>query len=101
MAKDAYELALRALSHKERTESELRAWLSDREVDSAEIEEVIALLAEAGAIDDASFARRYAEDKRVLAGWGPDRIRVALEGKGVGGVHVDAALAGEGEDEQL
>ena len=43
---------------------------------------MIALLVEAGAIDDASFARRYAEDKRELAGWGPDRISTALEGAG-------------------
>ena len=66
-----------------------------------EIEEVIALLAEAGAIDDASFARRYAEDKRALAGWGPDRIERALEARGVPREHVEAALAGEGEGDQL
>ena len=80
--KDAYEFALRALGHKERTESELRVWLAEREVAEAEIEEVIALLAEAGAIDDASFARRYAEDKRELVGWGPDRIRTVLQDGG-------------------
>jgi regulatory protein len=97
---DAYELALKALSYKERTESELRAWLAEREVAEAEIEEVIALLAEAGAIDDASFARRYAEDKRELAGWGPDRIRTALQGRGVAAAHIDAALAGEDQGRQ-
>jgi regulatory protein len=98
---DAYELALRALSHKERTESELREWLGAREVGEAEIEEVIALLAEAGAIDDASFARRYAEDKRSLAGWGPDRIARSLEGRGIALEHIEAALAGEDEGAQL
>jgi regulatory protein len=97
---DAYELALKALSYKERTESELRAWLAEREVAEAEVEEVIALLAEAGAIDDASFARRYAEDKRELAGWGPDRIRTALQGRGVAAAHIDAALAGEDQGRQ-
>jgi regulatory protein len=98
---DAYELALRALSHKERTESELRGWLAEREVEEGEIEEVIALLAEAGAIDDASFARRYAADKRELAGWGPERIARALEGRGVAAEHIEAALAGEDEIAQL
>ena len=62
---------------------------------------MIALLAEAGAIDDRSFARRYAEDKRELAGWGPDRIRGALESRGVAPGHVDAALAAENEERQL
>src|SRR6266540_3907885 len=98
---DAYELALRALSYKERTESELRGWLAEREVAEAEIEEVIAMLIEAGAIDDASFARRYAEDKRSLAGWGPDRISAALESRGVGRAHIEAALEGEDSEAQL
>jgi regulatory protein len=99
--RDPYELALKALSYKERTESELRGWLGERAVKDAEIEEVIALLIEAGAIDDASFARRYAEDKRELAGWGPDRISKALEGRGVAREHIETALAGEDEDAQL
>ena len=97
----AYELALKALSYKERTESELREWLAAREVGEAEIEVLIALLAEAGAIDDASFARRYAEDKRSLAGWGPDRIEQSLEGRGVARQHIEAALASEDEATQL
>ena len=67
----------------------------------AEIAEVLALLAEAGAIDDRSFARRYAEDKRELAGWGPERIRAALERRGVSEEHVDAALAGDPAEAQL
>src|SRR5512144_1895549 len=98
---DAHELALRALSYKERTESELRAWLAERGVEGGEIEEVIALLIEAGAVDDERFARRYAEDKRQLAGWGPDRITRALEGRGVPREHIEAALGGEDERAQL
>jgi regulatory protein len=101
LSEDAYELALRALSYKERTETELRGWLAERGVEEAELEEVIALLAEAGAIDDASFARRYAADKRELAGWGPERIAAALEGRGVALGHIEAALAGEDEATQL
>jgi regulatory protein len=70
-------------------------------VHEVEIEEVIAMLVEAGAIDDASYARRYAEDKGQLARWGPDRIAKALEGRGVARGHIDAALAGENEVSQL
>ena len=61
----------------------------------------IALLAEAGAIDDASFARRYAGDKRLLAGWGPDRIVRALQGRGVAREHIESALGGDDESAQL
>jgi regulatory protein len=62
---------------------------------------VIALLAEAGAIDDASFARRYVEDKRSLAGWGPERIGAALEARGISREEIEEALAGEDEPAQL
>jgi SOS response regulatory protein OraA/RecX len=79
----------------------LRAWLAEREVAEVEIEEVIALLMEAGAIDDGSFARRYAEDKRTLAGWGPDRISASLESRGVARAHIDAALEGEDGEAQF
>jgi regulatory protein len=95
--KDPYELALRALGYKERTESELRSWLADREVEDAEIDQVIALLVEAGAVDDAGFAHRYTLDKQMLSGWGPDRIEQALERRGVAREHIDAALGGEDE----
>jgi regulatory protein len=98
---DAYELALKALSYKERTESELRGWLAERGVEEAEIEEVMALLGEAGAVDDASFAQRYAADKRLLAGWGPDRIARTLEGRRVAREHIEAALGVEDEEDQL
>jgi regulatory protein len=98
---DAYDLALKALGYKERTESELRAWLAERGVEESEIEEVIALLAEAGAVDDASFARRYAADKQLLAGWGPDRIMKALEARGVASQQIEAALGGDDETAQL
>jgi regulatory protein len=98
---DPYELALRALSYKERTESELRTWLAEREAAEVEIEEVVARLTEAGAIDDAGFARRYAEDKRQLAGWGPDRISAALQGRGVARGHIEAALEAEDAETQL
>jgi regulatory protein len=100
-SQDPYELALRALNYKERTESELREWLAERGVEDAEIADVIALLVEAGAIDDESFARRYAEDKRQLAGWGPDRISRALEARGVDREHIDDALGGDDEEAQL
>ena len=44
----------------------------------AEIEAAVGLLVETGGLDDERFARRFAEDKRELRGWGPERIREAL-----------------------
>jgi regulatory protein len=70
-------------------------------VDESERAEVLARLSSDGLLDDGRFARRYAEDKRELSGWGPERIREALLSKGVARDLVDAALAGEGEEQQL
>jgi regulatory protein len=66
-----------------------------------ELAEVIGRLIEAGALDDRRFARRYAEDKRELADWGPERILEALQARGVAAEEIDAALAAEPESAQI
>ena len=67
----------------------------------AEVEAAIDRLIESGAIDDEHFALRFAEDKRELRGWGPDRIREALARRGLDRDLIDAALAGDGRATQL
>lgn len=73
-------------------------WLRERGVGEEELLDVLARLAEAGALDDERFARMFAEDKRELRGWGPDRIAEALRARGVEQAPIDAALAAEGHD---
>jgi|SRR5918995_3463751 regulatory protein len=97
----ALELALRALGRRERSSSELRSWLADRGVAEDEVEHVVDHLEGIGQLDDARFARRYAEDKRELAGWGSERIREALLARGVAPEHIEPAVAGDGPTEQL
>ena len=58
--------------------------------------QVLTRLVEDGSIDDERFARRYAEDKRELAGWGPDRIREALAERGVPEELIAEAIASRG-----
>jgi regulatory protein len=70
-------------------------------VDEEERAAVIARLVTDGLVDDERFARRYAEDKRELAGWGPERIREALLARGVAADLVEAALEGEDDAEQV
>jgi regulatory protein len=98
---DPYQYALKALGRQELTEAQLSERLERRGVEEAERAEVLARLISDGLLDDERFARRYAEDKRELSGWGPERIREALLAKGVARDLVDAALAGEGEEQQL
>ena len=95
------ELAASALARKERTVAEMRAWLASRGCAQAEIEAAIARLVEIGELDDARFARRFAEDKRELRGWGSERIAEALEARGAGSEEVTAALATEDEGAQV
>ncbi len=62
---------------------------------------VLERLLEAGAVDDEHFARRFAEDKRELRGWGPDRITEALRARGVDETLIDAAVGAEGAEAML
>ena len=75
--------------------------LREKGVDEAALALVIDQLHEDGALDDERFAIRYAEDKRELAGWGPERIRKALKERGLPDDLIDPALAAESRDDQL
>ncbi|MFN2612037.1 MAG: regulatory protein RecX [Solirubrobacterales bacterium] len=94
-------LALRALGHKERSKRELTDWLRERVSDEGEVEAAIGDLIETGGLDDARFAEAFAADKRELKGWGPERIRQALEARGIAAEHVDTALRAESPDREL
>jgi regulatory protein len=98
---DAFERALEALAHRERTSGELREWLAGRGFGAGEIDATIAKLSESGGLDDERFAIRFADDKRTLRGWGPERIRAALAGRGLDAGTVERALASDGRDGQL
>jgi regulatory protein len=100
-SEEAFERALEALSRKERTSSELAGWLSARGFDPDEVAEAIDRLISVGELDDVRFARRYAEDKRELRGWGPERVRAALEARGVGAAEIEGALAVDGHSQQV
>jgi len=101
VAADAYELALKALGRKERSSAELARWLRERGVADDDVDEVVGRLTEIGELDDGRFALRYAEDKRELAGWGAERIRLALLARGIASEHVEAAVAVDSEGIQI
>jgi regulatory protein len=79
----ALELAYRALSSRDRTEAELRRFLTRRGVEPREAEAAVSELRAARLLDDAGYARRYAHDRRVLDRWGSERIARGLERRGV------------------
>jgi regulatory protein len=88
----ALELAYRYLNRRERTTEELRRHLGGRDLEPAAVDAAVAELTQAGHLDDARYARLFAEDKRRLEQWGSGRIRRALLARGVERDVVESAL---------
>ncbi|MDQ4026068.1 MAG: RecX family transcriptional regulator [Actinomycetota bacterium] len=88
----ALALAQTALSARDRTESELRSILERKRVEPEAIDYAVDELKAAGLLDDARFAQCFAEDKRVLERWGPERIERELRRRGVPAELVEGAM---------
>jgi regulatory protein len=97
----AFERALKSISVRERTQGEVEAFLARRGYETGVVEDVVRALREEGLVDDAGYARRFAEDRRLLDSWGNERIARDLERRGVERELVDQALAGHGVEDQL
>lgn len=96
----ALDLAYRQLGRRDRTVAEVRRHLAAKAVEPQTIDEAVAELTHQGYLDDARYARRYAEDRRALDDWGPERIERKLMAAGVEPEFVAAALSDrDGEDE--
>jgi regulatory protein len=97
----ALELAFRHLGKRDRTEAELRRHLAGKDIPEAEADAAIAEVARMGYLDDARYAKTFAEDRRYLDGWGAERIERRLLELGVEREHVAAALGDRDVGEEL
>jgi regulatory protein len=97
----ALRFAYRAVGHRERTEAELRTFLERKRVEPAAIEDAVAELTEAGLLDDARYAHRFAEDKRELDRWGSERIARELHRRGIPDELIEAAVADRSREAEL
>jgi regulatory protein len=88
----AVELVLRHLGKRDRTEAEVRRHLVAKQVGDADADAAIAEVARMGYLDDARYARTFAEDRRNLDGWGAQRVERRLLELGVDAEHIAAAL---------
>ena len=96
----ALDLSFTYLGHRDRTVAEMRRHLERKRVEPAGIDAAIAELERLQYLDDERFARRFAEDRRRLDGWGADRIERRLLALGVEpAVAAGAAATGDGHDE--
>ena len=89
----ALDLGYRYLGKRDRTESEVRRHLESKEVDEASIQTAVQALARQGYLDDGRYARTFAEDRRRLDDWGPERIERRLLALGIDGELVADALS--------
>jgi regulatory protein len=62
---------------------------------------VVRSLREEGLVDDAGYARRFAEDRRLIDQWGTDRIARDLARRGIGLELIEGALAGIDTDDEM
>jgi regulatory protein len=89
----ALDLAFRYLGRRERTVLEMRRFLEGKRVEPSAIDEALAHLQRDGYLDDARFARQFADEKRLLEEWGADRIERRLLTLGVPAELVRDAVA--------
>jgi regulatory protein len=97
----ARDVAWRALNRREHTVADLARTLARRRVEPAVIDAVVGELCEQGYLDDASFARRFAEDRRRLDGWGAERIERRLAALGVDRELISAAVGEQDHEGEL
>ena len=97
----AIEYAYRAAGSRDRTEHELRLFLGRRRFDPKAIDAAVEELAAVGLVDDATYAQRFAADRRELDQWGRERIGHDLARRGVARELIDTALERVDQAEEL
>src|SRR4051812_14978254 len=98
---EALAFGYRALGRRDRTVSEVRSYLLNHGCGAEAVEAALAELGEQGYLDDERYARRFAEDRRALDGWGAERIARRLDDAGVPAAVIEATLAERSGDDEL
>jgi regulatory protein len=88
-------VALAYVNRRERTVAEVRQRLERDEHNPSVVADALETLIEQHLLDDERYARLFVQDKRMLEGWGEERIRRALGARGIARDLIDEALAAE------
>jgi regulatory protein len=97
----AIQLGYRAVGYRDRTVAELRTFLERKRVEPEAIADAVDELTAAGFLDDARYARRFAEDKRELERWGSERIARDLHRRGIAPDLIEQAVSDRSRDAEL
>ena len=90
----AHEAALRLLSSRARSETEMRTRLAMRGFDPAAIDDEISRLHGSGLLDDQKFAEAWVEDRKRVSPRGRRMLRYELLGRGIDPSAVEQAVDG-------
>jgi regulatory protein len=97
----ALQLGYRAVGYRDRTVAELRTFLERKRVEPDAIADAVEELTAAGFLDDARYARRFAEDKRDLERWGSERIARDLHRRGIAPDLIEQAVQDRSREAEL
>jgi regulatory protein len=97
----AIQLGYKAVGYRDRTVAELRTFLERKRVEPEAIADAVAELTAAGMLDDARYARRFAEDKRELERWGSERIARDLQRRGIAPDLIERVLSDHSREAEL
>ena len=97
----ALDLAFGYLGRRERTVLEMRRYLEGKRVEPCTIDAALAHLQREDYLNDARFARQFADEKRLLEEWGADRIERRLLTLGVSAGQVRDAVEVRDRDGEL
>ena len=97
----AIQLGYRAVGYRDRTVAELRTFLERKRVEPEAIADAVEELTSAGCLDDARFARRFAEDKRELERWGSERIARDLHRRGIAPDLIERVVSDHSREAEL
>ena len=88
----AYNSAINYLSHRMRSEGEVRGHLRKKEVSEPIIQEAVHRLYQYKFLDDLEFAKAFVRTQMNTTDKGPDQVKMSLKEKGVQAKVIDEAL---------
>ncbi len=100
MLDKAYDRALNLISHRPRSEGELRDYLRRKDLPSSDIDRVIAKLANGGYVDDLDFAMRWVSNRRLLKSTSKRRLTQELRQKRIADEIISEVLVADSTDER-
>lgn len=95
----AFGWALNLISHRSRSEWEIREYLKRKEYEPDITEQAVGKLRERGYINDEDFARRWVESRRLLKATSKRRLSQELRQKRVSDEAIEKVLAADETDE--